>query len=375
MTQTIPFLDLKRHHESIREEVLEVWTAIFDTNAFVSGPRVASFEEAFAAAHGAEHAVAVSSGTAALEIALRALEVGNGDGVAVPASTFIATAEAVSNVGARPVFVDCDPSGNIDTDQAVAALADPNVRAILPVHLYGHPADLDPILDAADARGIPVLEDAAQAHLARYRDRPVGGLGTAAAFSFYPGKNLGAPGEGGAITTNGEDLAAAMRSLRDHGQAQKYTSNVVGTNARMMELVAAMLEIKLRTLDETTEGRRRVAARYGELLGDNPLIDLPQEAPWARAVYHLYVVEVDDRDRVQAMLSERNVASGLHYPVPLHLQPAYDHLGYNLGDFPVAERRAARLLSLPMFPELTDNEVDAVAAALIAIVEEINADA
>lgn len=372
MAQNVPFLDLKRHHQPIREEVLTAWTAIFDSNGFVSGARVASFEEAFADAHGAAHCVAVSSGTAALEIALRAHGIGSGDSVVVPVSTFIATAEAVSNVGARPVFVDCDASGNIDSEQAVTALDGPDVRAVLPVHLYGHPADMDPILEAAAQRGIPVIEDAAQAHLGRYRDRSVGSLASAAAFSFYPGKNLGAPGEGGAVTTNDAELAATMRSLRDHGQAQKYTSTAVGTNARMMEIVAAMLGIKLRTLDDATEGRRRAAERYRELLGDHPLIDVPEEAAWARAVYHLYVIGVDERDRVQALLGERGIASGLHYPIPLHLQPAYEHLGHGPGDFPVAERRAERLLSLPMFPELTDEEIEAVAAALIGVVEGIH---
>ncbi len=361
----VPFLDLNRHNAPIRDEVLAAWADIYDASAFVSGSRVASFESSFAAAHDTEHAVAVSDGTAALELTMRALDIGPGDEVVVPASTFIATAEAVSNVGARPVIVDCDESGNIDVDQAVAAMAEPNVAAMVPVHLYGHPADLDPILEAAAGLGVAVVEDAAQAHLATYRGRPVGGFGVAAGFSFYPGKNLGAPGEGGAITTNDAELADKLRALRNHGESEKYVSDLVGSNARMMELVAAMLEVKLARLAEATERRRRVAARYRELLGGLPAIDLPVEADWATAVYHLYVIQVDDRDRVAELLSERGIGTGLHYPVPLHLQPAYADLGHQLGDFPVSERRADRLLSLPMFPELTDEEIEAVAKGLV----------
>lgn len=366
----VPFLDLTRHHEPIRGEVLDAWADIYDASAFVSGPRVAAFESAFAAAHGVDHAVAVSSGTAALELALRSIGIGHDDLVVVPASTFIATAEAVSNVGARPVFVDCDVSGNIEVDATIEALGQPGVKAILSVHLYGHPADLDPILAAADLNGIAVIEDAAQAHLATYKDQPVGGLGIAGAFSFYPGKNLGAPGEGGAITTNDPGLAQRLVALRDHGQSAKYHSDIVGGNARMMELVAAMLEIKLERLAEATEQRRRVAARYRELLREYPAIQIPAEADWATSVYHLYVIEVDERDRVRELLTASGVGTGLHYPVPLHLQPAYEGLGHAPGSFPVAERRAGRLLSLPMFAELTDAEVDAVAERLVDAVEK-----
>ncbi len=367
----VPFLDLSRHHEPIRDQVLAAWADIFDTSAFVSGSHVASFEASFAAAHDVSHAVAVSTGTAALELALRAIGVGPADEVVVPDSTFIATAEAVSNVGARPVFVDCDASANIDVDRATEAMARPGVKAALPVHLYGHPADLDPILAAADRHGVIVIEDAAQAHLATYKGTPVGGFGVAAGFSFYPGKNLGAPGEGGAVTTSDPALADRLRSLRDHGQTEKYLSDIVGGNARMMELVAAMLDIKMATLAVATEARRRVAARYAELLGGHPAIRLPQEAPWAKAVYNLYVIEVDERDRIRDLLTTRGVGTGLHYPVPLHLQPAYRDLGYGQGDFPVAERHAERLLSLPMFGEMTDIEIESVAERLVDVVAEV----
>jgi len=371
MTMDVPFLDLGRHHTPIREEVLAAWAAIYDSSGFVSGAHVASFESAFAAAHGASHTVAVANGTVALELALRAVGIGPGDQAIVQANTFIATAEAVSNVGAEPLFVDCNANAGIDVEQAVEAMARPDVRAVLPVHLYGHPADLDPILDAAGRHGVTVIEDAAQAHLATYRNQSVGSFGAAAGFSFYPGKNLGAPGEGGAITTNDDALAARLRSLADHGQAAKYHSDLVGTNARMIELVAAMLEIKLARLAEMTEARRRVADMYRALLDGSDLVELPQEAQWAEPVYHLFVVEVDARDRVQELLAARGIATGLHYPVPLHLQPAYGHLGYTDGAFPVAERRAERLLSLPMFPELTDVEVETVAKGLLEVTDEV----
>ena len=369
----VPFLDLSRHHGIIRDEVLAAWADIFDASAFVSGPRVESFEAAFALAHDTSHAVAVSSGTAALELTLRAIGVGPGDEVVVPTSSFIATAEAVSNVGARPCFVDCDTWGNIDVGQGIEAIRSSGVRAIIPVHLYGHPADMDPILHVAERLGVAVIEDAAQAHLASYKGEPVGSFGVAGAFSFYPGKNLGAPGEGGAITTNDSALAEMLRALRDHGQSEKYLSEIVGSNARMMELVAAMLEIKMTRLAETTTQRRRVAARYRTLLEGNPAIELPQEATWAGAVYHLYVIEVDRRDRVRDVLTSRGVGTGLHYPVPLHLQPAYRVLGHEPGAFPVAERRAKRLLSLPMFAELTDEEAETVAERLLETIDEVAA--
>jgi dTDP-3-amino-3,4,6-trideoxy-alpha-D-glucose transaminase len=285
----VPFLDLNRHHAPLRDDVLAAWAEIYDTSAFVSGARVEAFERSFAEAHDTAYAVAVANGTVALELTMRAMGIGPGARVVVPVNTFIATAEAVSNVGAQPVFVDCDETGTIDVEQAVAA-CESVVDAVIPVHLYGHPANLDPIIRAADRHGVAVIEDAAQSHLARYQGRPVGGLGAAAAFSFYPGKNLGAPGEGGAVTTNAPMLADRLRALRDHGQTEKYRSDVVGGNARMMELVAAMLDIKLTRLSAATEGRRRVAARYRDLLGGHPAIDLPTAAPWATAVYHLYVI-------------------------------------------------------------------------------------
>lgn len=367
LKMVVPLIDLKRHHAPHEESILARWAQILDSGSFVSGGYVKSFEAGFAGLHEVDHAVAVANGTVALELIMRALGIGAGDRVIVPTSTFIATAEAVSNAGGSPLFVDCEAeTGNIDLDQAVSAMHEPDVRAVIPVHLYGHPVDMDPLLKAAADSNVLVVEDAAQAHAARYRDRRVGGLGVAAGFSFYPGKNLGAPGEGGAVTTNDRDLARRIRLLSSHGEANKYESEVIGTNARMMELVAAMLDLKLSRLDEVSDGRRRVAAYYRRLLGDVDQVVLPTEHPWATPVYHLFVVEVDPRRRAAILehFDRNGIGHGIHYPVPLHLQPAYRYLGHERGDFPVAEARASAILSLPMFPEMTDSEIDRVVAIL-----------
>lgn len=361
----IPFLDLEAQHRPLRNEILREWAQIYDTAHFVSGDRVAAFEEAFAAAHDAAHAVAVSNGTVALELALRASDIGPGDRVIVPANTFIATAEAVSNVGATPLLVDCNPATRtISVEAAIGAMSAPDVKAILPVHLYGQPVDMDPILEAAAASDTVVIGDAAQAHLARYKGRSVGSLGAMACFSFYPGKNLGAPGEGGAVTTNDGELAERLRALRNHGQLRKYHSATIGTNARMHEIVAAALNVKLRHLPEWTEARRQVASWYFEELADLYGVDLFPEPEWAYSVYHLFVIELDERDAVMKQLLADDIGAGLHYPVPVHLQEAYRDLGVPEGSLPQAERSAARLLSLPMFAEMTREQVATVADAL-----------
>lgn len=361
---TVPFLDLVPQHRALREEILAAWARVLDSTAFVSGSEVRAFEEEFAAAHGVRHAVAVSSGTDALVLALRAAGVGPGQRVALPANTFIATAEAVSGVGAVPHLVDCDEAtANIDVAQIEKALA-AGVHAVMPVHLYGQPADMDPLVAAAASAGAVVVEDAAQAHLATYDGRSAGSLGAAAGFSFYPGKNLGATGEGGAVTTDDEDLADQVRMLRDHGQSAKYHSDVIGYNARMGELVAAALRIKLRHLPGWTASRRDIAARYRQLLTDVPGVRLQHQPDGSVSSYHLFVVRVPDRDQVRARLDEAGIATGLHYPVPVHLQKAYASLGHTRGDFPAAESWADDGLSLPMFPELTDDQVHRVATAL-----------
>jgi len=365
----VPFLDLGAQHQPIREEILAAWTSILDNTSFAAGRGVRDFEEAFAAAHDVDHAIAVATGTDALYVILKGLGVGPGDEVVLPANTFIATAGAVTMTGATPRLVDCLlDTKNIDPNQAAAALRLPKVRGVIGVHLYGQPADMNALHTAAGDRQF-VVEDAAQAHLADHRGQPVGSLGAAAGFSFYPGKNLGAPGEGGAITTNDDRLADFARSYRDHGQREKYRSVMPGYNGRMHELVGVTLNIKLRYLAEWTAQRRRVAERYCELLGDAELVTLPVESEWARSSYHLFVVHVPNRDKVVELMRKADIGVGLHYPVPIHLQPAYLSLGHGQGDFPVAEESARTLLSLPMYGELTDEQIIWVAESLKSAVQ------
>jgi dTDP-4-amino-4,6-dideoxygalactose transaminase len=297
-----------------------------------------------------------------------ALGVGAGDEVITVSHTFIATAEAISLTGAKPVFVDVDENTyTMDPDRIEAAIT-PRTRAIIPVHLYGQPADMDPIVALAKRRGLAVVEDACQAHGARYRGRQAGSLGDIACFSFYPGKNLGAYGEGGGVTTNREDLIAKIKVLRDHGQPKKYYHSVIGWNGRMDGIQGAVLSVKLPHLDAANDARRRHAARYAELLSGVPGVTLPKEADYARHIYHIYAVHCPQRDRVLEQLAKRGVHCGIHYPVPLHLQEAYANLRRGPGSFPVSERRAAEELSLPMFPELTDEQVRYVAAQLREVV-------
>lgn len=371
----VPFLDLAAQHAPLRDDLLREWSAIVDEAQFVSGARVEGFETAFAAAHQASHCVAVANGTVALELPLRALGVGPGDEVAIPANTFIATAEAITNAGATPRFVDIDPATcNIDPAQLADVIArHPAIVGTIAVHLYGQPADLDALSQIAASTDTWLIEDAAQAHLARLRERPVGTAGLAGAFSFYPGKNLGAPGEGGAVTTNDDALARDLRARRDHGQIEKYRSDVVGTNARMAEFVAAALTIKLRHLEAWTERRRTIAARYRQALVEDSRIDLISTPDWSHPVWHLFVVRVDNRDDVRRALSAKGVGTGLHYPVPVHLQPAYAHLQHTVGDFPQTEQSAARLLSLPIYENLTDVQVDYVIDAVLRSINEVTA--
>lgn len=367
----VPFLDLAAQHRPLRQEILAAWEDVYDSTRFVGSREVEAFELSFAEAHETAHCVAVSSGTDALHLGLLVLGVGPGDEVVVPANTFIATAEAVSHTGATPRFVDCDPvTMNIDVAQAAAALENPTVKGLIGVHLYGQPCDLDPLLQAAERRGCWVVEDAAQAHLARYRDRSVGGLGRLAGFSFYPGKNLGAPGEGGAILTNDDALAGVLAELRDHGQTEKYKSSRIGFNSRMHELVGATLNVKLPHLTRWTERRRAVADRYRELLSGVEGIRLPVDPDWAYSVYHLFVVHVPHRERVMELMLGAGVGVSMHYPIPIHLQEAYASLGHSEGDFPVAEQSASSLLSLPMYAELTDEQVDYVAESLRSAVAQ-----
>ena len=364
-TQKVPFVDLKAQVAAIGDAVKAELDEVLASCAFALGPKVAAFEERFAAYCGCDHAVAVNSGTAALHLALLAAGVGPGDEVITVSHTFIATAEAVSHCGATPVFVDIDEATYTMDPALIEAAVTERTKAILPVHLYGQPFDVGPIAAVAERRGLALIEDACQAHGAEYQGRRVGGLGLAAGFSFYPGKNLGAYGEGGAVTTNDADVAAQCRVLRDHGSPKKYYHDVVGYNYRMTGFQGAVLGVKLGHLDAWTDSRRSRAARYDELLADAGVV-VPVEAPGRKHVYHLYVIRCADRDGLRAALDEAGIASGIHYPMPVHLQRAYGDLGYAEGSLPVTEKVASEIVSLPMFPELTDPQIDLVVDAVRA---------
>lgn len=359
----VPFVDLKAQYRSIKGEIDAAVARVIESAWFVLGPEVERFEQSFAEYVGARFCVGVNSGTAALQLALLAGGIGLGDEVIVPTNTFFATAETVSVVGAKPVFVDANPvSYSIDVSKTETAIT-PRTRAIIPVHLYGQAADLDPIFEIAKHHNLLVIEDAAQAHGAEYKGRRVGALAPMGCFSFYPGKNLGAYGEGGAIVTNDSDLARRLRLLRDHGSAQKYVHEILGYNFRMEAIQGAVLNVKLKHLDNWNDLRRAHAARYQQLLKDSHLI-LPRELPYARHIYHVYVVQSEARDELHRRLTAAGIQTVIHYPIPIHLQPAYASLGYRRGDFPEAERQCDRVLSLPMFPELTDEQQLAVASAI-----------
>ena len=362
----VPFVDLRAQARELHDELHAVFESVTSRAAYTMGPECTAFEAAFAEFCGVRYCAGVSSGTAAVRLALQAADVGPGDEVVVPVNTFIATAEAVSHCGATPVFVDCLPdTANIDAGQIEAALTE-RTKAIVPVHLYGQPADMDPMLGLAARCGLAVVEDACQAHGALYKGRPCGSLAATAAFSFYPGKNLGALGDGGAVVTNSSESRDAVLLLRNHGQQDKYTHSVIGYCNRLHNLQAGFLLAKLPHLPAANNGRRRAAGRYdGQLRGVAGVTPIAVRDD-VEAVYHLYVVQVDDRDAVRERLGAQGVESGIHYPVPLHLQPAYSSLGYARGDFPVAEALAPRILSLPMFPGLTDEQIDFVVERLAA---------
>jgi dTDP-4-amino-4,6-dideoxygalactose transaminase len=367
----VPFIDLHSQFNQLRDEVLRAMEEVAASTTYILGPRVAEFEKAFAAQLGARHCIGVNSGTSALHLALLAAGVGRGDEVITVPMTFVATTWAISYVGAIPVFVDADPATyTLDVSQVKKKITR-RTRAFLPVHLYGQPADLEPVLDLGKQYGIPVVEDAAQAHGARYRGKPAGSFGLCGCFSFYPGKNLGAYGEGGALVTNDDAVARRVRSLRDHAQSERYHHDEIGFNYRMDALQGAVLSIKLKHLDQWTAARRRLATRYQDLLAELPL-QLPVEAAGREHVWHLFVVLHPDRDRLRQALDGRGIVTGLHYPVPVHLQKAYRHLGHSPGDFPVAERVGRECLSLPLFPEMTVAQQDAVARALAETVQEAN---
>jgi dTDP-4-amino-4,6-dideoxygalactose transaminase len=362
----VPFLDLKAQHRQIAEEVRKELDEVMESTAFVLGPKVKSFEERFASLCGTKHCVALSSGTAAVHSMIWASGLPAGSGVILPPNTFTATAEGVILAGHVPVFVDAmkgswnlcphRTAGFLEETSSSGRPVDPRtgsvIRAILPVDLYGQPADLPAFERLASRWGLMLFEDACQAHAASLGGRPAGSFGDAAAFSFYPGKNLGAYGEGGAVTTNSDELAAAVRTLRDHGSSEKYFYSMIGHNYRMEGFQGAVLGVKLSYLQDWTAKRREAAKRYGDLLSGLPL-ELPFEEPGAVHVYHLYAVHTRERRELGAFLKERGIATGLHYPYPLHLQKAYSYLGYSEGDFPVSEYNSARNITLPIFAEIT----------------------
>jgi dTDP-4-amino-4,6-dideoxygalactose transaminase len=337
---------------------------VIDASAFAGGPFVAAFERDFARYCGSSQAIGVGSGTDALWLSLLALNIGPGDEVITAPSTFMATAEAISYCGARPKFVDIDEQTYTLDPGLLERAITPRTKAIIPVHLFGQCADMEPILEIAAGRGIPVVEDACQAHGALYKGRKAGSMGTTGCFSFYPGKNLGALGEAGAVTTDAAELAAQIRVLRDHGQHKKYHHSKVGWNGRMDGIQGAVLGVKLKHLDVGNARRHAHALLYDQLLGGLEEVITPSEAPHNRHVYHVYAVRVKDRDQVLQAMSDRGISCAIHYPIPVHLQEAYRFLGYEQGSFPVAERCAEEFLSLPMFPELTSEQIHAVADAL-----------
>lgn len=352
----IPFVDLKAQYRTIEHDVNRAIADVLENTDFILGRAVGEFEEAFANYCDATYAIGVDSGYSALELILRAYDIGPGDEVITVANTFVATVLAITMCGAKPVLVDADPiTYNLDPNQLEAAIT-PATRAIMPVHLYGQPADMAPIVEIARKHGLLVFEDAAQGHGARYHGRRVGTLGDAAAFSFYPGKNLGAYGDGGAVVTNDSIIADRIRLLRNLGQRIKYQHEVKGFNNRLDTIQAAVLNVKLPHLDQWNAERRRAAAHYERLLTGLPVVT-PAVTADVEPVYHLYVVRTQERDGLQEHLKKAGIATGLHYPTPIHLQPAYQDLGYRQGDFPITEKVSTELISLPIYPELTNTQV------------------
>lgn len=361
----VPFLDLKAQYQSIKEEINPKIQEILENASFILGKAVNEFENEFAKAHSVKSCICVNSGTAGNHLALWSLGINSQDEVIIPANTFIATAWGATLCGAKPVFVDCDPvTYNINPEKVEAAITS-RTKAIVAVHLYGQPADLDKLREISKKHNLFLVEDCAQSHIAEYKGKRVGGLSDIASFSFYPGKNLGAYGEGGAVTTNDEELAKKVKMMRDHGAYQKYNHEIFGHNYRMEGIQGAVLGVKLKHLNKWTDARREVAKKYYNLLSDLPQIILPKDADYAKHVYHLFVIQLaeeseEKRNKLAEYLNENEISTGLHYPVPLHLQKCFDYLGYKKGDFPVSEKLAMCGISLPMFPELTNMQIEFV---------------
>lgn len=363
MSTAVPFVDLTAQYHSIKSEIDNAVFKVLESGRFVLGDEVAAFEKEFASYCGSSYGIAVNSGTSALHLALLAAGIGPGDEVVTTPFTFVATVAAICYTGARPVFVDIDPCSYTLSSAQLHAAITPRTKAVIPVHLYGQPADMDPIVQIARSRNLLVIEDAAQAHGARYKGRPVGSLGDLGCFSFYPGKNLGACGEGGMVVTDDAGYARTMRMLRDWGQETKYDHVLKGFNYRLEEMQAAILRVKLHHLDAWTGSRQRAAQRYRELLSDC-CVCAPVVMPYAHHVFHVYAIRAARRSALQEFLKSAGIQTGIHYPIPVHLQTAHAELGYTAGSFPCAERAANEVLSLPMYPEISGPELEAVAAAV-----------
>lgn len=361
----IPSLDLKAQYQSIKPEIDAAIAGVLDSCQFVLGPEVTNFENEFAAYCGTRECIALNSGTSALHLALLAAGVGPDDEVISVPFTFVASVAAVLYTGARPVLVDIDPRSFTMDPAAIEAAITPHTKVILPVHLYGQSADMDPIMEIARRHELIVIEDAAQAHGAKYKGRPAGSIGDMACFSFYPGKNLGAYGEGGAVTTSSAELANTLRMLRDWGQDRKYHHVLRGFNYRMEALQGAILRVKLRHLERWNEARRTNVNIYNRLLADSS-VERPAEMPWTRHVYHQYTIRTNHRDSLQRTLQKQGIQTGIHYALPVHLQPAYADLGYKRNSLPQSERAAEQVLSLPLFPEMTEDQIETVAHAILS---------
>ena len=364
MKNTIPLVDLKAQYKTIVPEINTAIQQILKNSAFILGSPVSIFEDAFAQFCNVKYAIGIASGTGALHLALRALGVGIGDEVITVPHTFFATAEAIIHTGATPIFIDVeDQYFNIDPSKLEAAVTE-KTKAIVPVHLYGQCADMESILEISKRYNIPVVEDAAQAHGAKYNGVSAGGFGNATCFSFYPGKNLGAYGDAGAVVTNNEDLATKIRMLRNHGRTEKYVHKIIGYGERIDALQAAILNVKLTHLKEWTKKRVNVAHRYSKLLREVNQIITPPVRPNSEHVFHLYVIKCQQRDTLLKHFNQNNIQAGIHYPIPLHLQPALKYLGYKPGDFPVSEELSSSIISLPIYPELSEVDVNRIVHAV-----------
>ncbi|TSA44592.1 MAG: DegT/DnrJ/EryC1/StrS family aminotransferase [Deltaproteobacteria bacterium] len=365
----VPFLDLKAQYATIKNEIQAAVSEVMENTAFAGGPYVAGFEKKFAGFCGCKHAIGVGNGTDALWLSLLALGIGPGDEVITVPNTFIATAEAITYCGAKPVFVDVEEETFNMNPALLESAITTKTKAVIPVHLFGQTADMDPILAIARAHGLYVIEDACQAHGAQYKGRNAGTMGDTGCFSFYPGKNLGAYGEAGAVVTNDDAVAEKIRMFRDHGQSKKYYHGVIGWNARMDGIQGAILNVKLKYLAGWNESRRAHAREYTKLLSPVHDVITPYEADYAKHIYHIYAIRTGQRNQLLTVLAERGISCGIHYPVPIHLQDAYRFLGLKAGSYPVAEKCADELLSLPMFPELTTEQIAYIAGTLTLILK------